>query len=32
MLARISELAQQRVNLAFETTLASRSVAPGCGS
>jgi predicted ABC-type ATPase len=28
MLARIRELAEQRVNFAFETTLASRSLAP----
>ena len=28
MLARIRELAAQRVNFAFETTLASRSLAP----
>jgi len=28
MLARIQELAEQRVNFAFETTLASRSLAP----
>ncbi|HEY7294161.1 MAG TPA: hypothetical protein VH916_03925 [Dehalococcoidia bacterium] len=32
MLARLQALAEQRASFAFETTLASRSFPPGCGS